>query len=396
MPSREEKAWQHHRDRKRLRQVCKEIKRNRKTKQVRRKDWMPDDWENLDALDYAQSERVMPRGEQERRSRLWTAALDKLAAEASMAEESPPVAGVGGQRGRVVEISTNLCRVDSGERTLLCAVRGTLSAQDTGFTNIVAVGDEVVVSVDGSDRGVVEAVLPRRNALSRPDVFYSHLQQVIVANVDQLLVVCSWRDPPLWLELIDRYLITAERSSLSPLICANKVDLAEDAAAYHAALQPYSHLGYRVVFTSALAGEGMSELREVLRGRTTVLAGMSGVGKSSLLAAVQPGLQLRTGEVNVRRHEGRHTTSQVTMLRLEMGGYVVDTPGIREFGLSSLRRKELASFYPALVAAAGGCRFANCSHTHEPGCAVPTAVRAGRVSAARYQSYKKIYATLPE
>jgi ribosome biogenesis GTPase len=379
-----------------LRQVCKEIKRNRKTKQVRRKDWMPDDWENLDALDYAQSERVMPRGEQERRSRIWTAALEKLKKEAGVDEEASPRVEAEGQRGRVVEVSTGLCRVDSDERTLLCALRGTLSAQDTGFTNVVAVGDEVVVSVDGSDRGVVEAVLPRRSALSRPDVFYSHLQQVIVANVDQLLVVCSWRDPPLWLELVDRYLITAERNSLSPVICANKVDLAEDAAAYHAALQPYLHLGYRVVFTSALTGEGIGELRGVLRGRTTALAGTSGVGKSSLLAAAQPGLQLRTGEVNVRRHEGRHTTSQVTMLRLEVGGYVVDTPGIREFGLSSLRRRQLASFYPALVAAAGGCRFANCSHTHEPGCAVRTAVRAGRVSAARYQSYKKIYATLPE
>jgi ribosome biogenesis GTPase len=228
----------------------------------------------------------------------------------------------------------------------------------------------------------------------RPDVFHGHLQQVIVANADQLLVVSSWRDPVLWLELVDRYLITAERNGLSPIICANKVDLAENRADYYAAFQPHLCLGYPVLFTSALTGEGISELQEVLRGRTTVLAGISGVGKSSLLAAVQPGLQLRTGEVNVHRHQGRHTTSQVTMLRLGMGGFVVDTPGIREFGLTGLRRGDLVRFYPEILASGQGCRFTDCSHIHEPGCAVGAAVRRGRVPATRYHSYKKIYETL--
>jgi ribosome biogenesis GTPase len=395
VPSREEKAWQHYGTRKKLRQVRKQIKRNRKIKRVRRKNWMPDDWDDLEVLDCAQSERIMPRGEQERRRRMWTAALETLQEEANTEEGTSPVAEAEGQCGVVVEISTNLCRVQLNGRSLLCAVRGTLSAEDTGFTNVVAVGDQVVVSVDGWDQGVVEAVLPRRSALVRPDVFHGHLQQVIVANADQLLVVSSWRDPALWLELVDRYLITAERNSLSPIICANKVDLAENPADYYAALEPHLCLGYRVLFTSALTGEGISELQEVLRGRTTVLAGISGVGKSSLLAAVQPGLQLRTGEVNVHRHQGRHTTSQVTMLRLEMGGFVVDTPGIREFGLTGLRRGDLVRFYPEILAAGEDCRFTDCSHTHEPGCAVGAAVRQGRVPPSRYHSYRKIYDTLP-
>jgi ribosome biogenesis GTPase len=395
VPSREEKAWQHYRARKEFRRVGKGIKRNRKKKRVRRKHWMPDDWDDLDDLDYAQSERIMPRGERERRRTMLAAAAEKLNEEAGT-EEALSVVQADPQRGLVVQVSTSLCRVDLGGRTLLCALRGAMSAGDTGFTNVVAVGDEVVVSVDGLDRGVVEGVLPRRSALVRPDVFHSHLQQVIVANVDQLLVVSSWRDPPLWLELVDRYLITAKRNNLLAIICANKTDLAENPADYRSALQPYVNLGLRAVFTSALTGEGLHELRDVLRGRATVLAGMSGVGKSTLLAAVQPGLQLRTGEVNVRRHEGRHTTSQVTMLRLEMGGFVVDTPGIREFGLSGLRRRELVSFYPEILAAAEGCHFAGCSHTHEPGCALPAAVRAGDVPASRYHSYKKIRDTLRE
>jgi ribosome biogenesis GTPase len=253
----------------------------------------------------------------------------------------------------------------------------------------------VIVSQNGAARGVVEAVLPRQSVLARPDPFYSHLQQVIVANVDQLLVVASWRDPALWFELVDRYLITAERNNLSPVICVNKIDLAEDPGEYRAALRPYQSLGHQVFFTSALTGEGVGELRQSLRGQTTVLAGMSGVGKSSLLNAMQPGLEIHTREVSDHSREGRHTTAQVSLLKLESGGFVVDTPGIREFGLSGLRRAELASFYPEIAAVEWKCRFGDCSHTHEPGCAVKEAVRKGRVSGVRYHSYTRIYRCLP-
>ncbi len=296
-----------------------------------------------------------------------------------------------GQRGIVVEVSSSLCRVDLSGRSLVCSVRGSLSAEETGYTNVVAVGDEVMVSENGLGQGVVEAVLPRRSVLARPDVFYDHLQQVIVANAGQLLIVASWRDPVIWLELIDRNLIAAQRYDLMPIICVNKIDLAEDMAICRATLQPYLDLGYRVLFTCALTGEGVDELREVLRGQTTVLAGLSGVGKSSLLSAVQPSLQLRTGEVSEYSGQGRHTTAQAVLHRLEVEGFVVDTPGIREFGLSGLRQGELARFYPEIAAVAGGCRFDDCAHIHEPGCAVKAAVHQGRVSAARYHNYKKIY-----
>lgn len=358
---------------------------------------MPDNWDDLDDLDTCQTERIMPRGEHERRRAIWTAALETLE-EAAEVEDgtASPMAEIKGSRGRVIEVSTGLCRVALDGHTVLCAMRGTLSAGETGYTNIVAVGDEVIVSVDACGQGAVEAVAPRRTALVRRDVFNAHLQQVIVANVDQLLIVSSWLEPPLWLELLDRYLITAERNNLLPIICLNKIDLAESRAACHAALQPYVEMGHRVLFSSALSREGIEDLREVLRDHSTVLAGLSGVGKSSLLRAVQPGLHVRTGEVNSRRQEGRHTTSQVTLLMLGMGGSVVDTPGIREFGLFGLGRQDLVQFYPDILAVAGDCRFADCSHTHEPGCGVRKAVRRKALSKARYHSYRQIYDSLAE
>jgi len=383
---------QDHRVAKSIQKARKQIKRNRKPSGPRRRDWLNDP-DELDELGLPEIERVMPRGERERRRAVLSMALANVQEDENVSVDSVPEEAVG-CRGVVVEVSSGLCRVDLDGRSLVCGLRGSLTAQDTGFTNVVAVGDQVAVSEDRSGGGMVEAVLPRKSVLARPDVFYGHLQQVIVANADQLLIVAAWREPPIWLELIDRYLIAAERHNTSPVICVNKVDLAKDVAACRAEMQPYVGLGYRVIFTSALTGVGVSELREILRERTTALVGVSGVGKSSLLAAVQTNLQLRTHTVSDRSGEGRHTTTQVTLLKLDMGGFVVDTPGIREFGLSGLRQRELAQFYPEILIAAGNCRFGDCSHTHEPGCAVMEAVEQGRISAARYHSYQRIYATL--
>jgi ribosome biogenesis GTPase len=372
--------------------VRKEIKRNRKRKRVRRKDWMAGNWEDED---HALKERVLPRGERERRRRIWNTALGQV-------QEAQPAGGpIGasdrpaGVQGVVTQVSTGLCRVDLGGSSVLCEVRGTLSAEDTGFTNVVAVGDDVVISLDGGDRGVLETVLPRRSTLARPDVFYRHLQHVAVANAEQLLAVHSWREPALWPELVDRYLIAAERGGLAPVICVNKVDLATSSADYRAALEPYIRLGYSIHFTSAKTGEGIGFLGKALRGRKTVLAGLSGVGKSSLISAVQPGLELRIGVVSDRRHEGRHTTAQVSMMQLDMGGWVVDTPGIREFGLSGLCKRELCGCYPEFRQVGRPCQFKDCSHTHEPGCAVRAAVRSGQVCSQRYANYIKIHQVLP-
>ncbi len=416
MSSREAKRWKHYRAANEMRAVPKEtrkqLKRNRKPKRVRSKNWMPDSFDNeyMNDLDSSpQSERIMPRGERDRR-RAFEAAISAALQNRENKDELDggveATEAIPGQRGIVVEVGNNLCRValDLGRDgdSLICGIRGSLSAEDSGFSNVVAVGDQVVVSQSGTDQGVVEAVLPRQSVLARPDTFSSggrtrdrHRQQIIVANADQVLIVASWRAPHFWPELVDRYLIAAERNDLPPIICVNKVDLIEDMANCRATVQPYLALGYRVIFSSALTGEGIDKLRQALRGRTTVLTGMSGVGKSSLLNAVQPGLQIHTREVSEHSYEGRHTTTQVSMKALEVGGFVVDTPGIREFGLGGLRRAELVRFYPEIAALAEQCRFGDCSHTHEPGCAVKSAAHKKHPAAARFHNYQCIYDTLP-
>jgi ribosome biogenesis GTPase len=266
---------------------------------------------------------------------------------------------------------------------------------ETGYTNPVAIGDQVIVRDDSPNGSVIEAVLPRRSVLARPDVFHNHLQQIIVANADQWLIVLSWREPILWLELLDRYLVTAVRSQLPVVICLNKVDLAENRAECQNVLQPYYDLGYQLLLTSARTGEGIEVLREMLAQRLTVLTGLSGVGKSSLLSAVKPGLALRTGAVSEHGGDGRHTTTQATLIRLDEETAVVDTPGIREFGLSGLRQPELVYFFPEILAVAKGCRFKDCRHLNEPHCAVRASAEAGSLAASRYHSYQKIYETLP-
>jgi ribosome biogenesis GTPase len=384
-----------------MRKVRKQIKRNRKTKRARKKDWLPDslDIDALDDLDFAHEERVMPLGERERRQTVLSEALARIREDEAKNEEQVACSDSGAQQrenhGTVIEVSSSMCRVELDGRTLLCSLRGSLSAEDTGYTNVVAVGDTVVVSPNGGEQGIVEQVLPRNSVLSRPDPFYGHLKQAVVANAEQLLIVASWHNPAFWPALVDRYLIAAERSNLAPVLCVNKVDLAEEIDACHAAVAPYRRLGYRVLLTSATAGIGVTELADLLAGQTSILAGLSGVGKSSLLNAVQPGLQLRTREISERLKMGRHTTTQVNLFRLDRGGYVIDTPGIRDFGLAGLLRTDLIDYYADIRDTAGRCRFSDCTHTHEPGCAVQAAVRSGALAETRYQSYLQIYETLP-
>jgi ribosome biogenesis GTPase len=299
--------------------------------------------------------------------------------------------------GVVVEVGRGLCRAAVNGQVIVCDIRGTLIAEGTGFTNVVAVGDRVLVRPHSEDRGLVEEVLPRRSGLARADVHKSHLRQMMAANVDQLLIVAAWLEPRVWFQMIDEYLIGAARNSLEAVIVINKVDLAESRAEVATAVAPYHQLGYRVILTSTVTGEGVDEVAQFLQGKTTVLAGLSGVGKSSLLNAIQPGLQLRTGEVSqLKSREGRHTTTKVNMLPLAMGGYVIDTPGIKDMGLTGLHPDDLILYYPELEAVFGRCHFADCTHDHEPGCAVKEAVENGRIAEWRYQNYTNLYTKLLE
>ncbi|MEZ4662058.1 MAG: ribosome small subunit-dependent GTPase A [Caldilineaceae bacterium] len=399
--------------RKQLQDANKKAKRGGKEKRVRHKTWSaadidisklddPDAWAQFEEWEengVAGRERMMPVGEQERRRQLETALFHQpqnLASEAEKddATDDDDVLLAETIEGRVIEVSSGLCRTATANGTLLCTIRQGLRTTETGFTNVVAVGDQVRVRELDAENGVVEQVLPRRTVLARPDVFYNHLRQILVANADQLLIVAAWREPMIWFELIDRYLIAAERAQLPVVLCVNKIDLADDRRQCLAALQPYFNLDVHVILTSAETGEGIDELRALLSQRVSVLAGLSGVGKSTLLSAVEPGLNLRVSHVSDRKHEGRHTTTQASWHNLAAGGAVVDTPGIRDFGLAGLYKQDLAAFFPEIAAKAADCRFRNCTHIQEAGCAVSKAVRRGEIAESRYHSYVCIYPTL--
>jgi len=377
--------------RKNLKSARKNSKRQSQSKRVRKKAWLPDRFEDWDELDYRETEPIRSNRRVKEHQPV-EPAQERLKPDETEPEAQPTVDGL---RGQVVEVSRGLAQVALKGQTLTCQIRGALKARETGFTNPVAVGDQVIVSEDGAAGGVIEKVLPRQTVLARPEVLHGHSKQIIVANADQLLIVSSWQEPALWPELLDRYLIAAERNRLPVLICVNKIDLAKSELAIQTALEPYRSLSYRLILTSALTGAGIEQLRATLHHKTTALTGLSGVGKSTLLNAVRPELQLPTGRISQYHAEGKHTTSQARLIRLDTYSAVIDTPGIREFGLSGLSRAELADFFPEITATAPSCRFGNCTHLNEPDCAVQTAVEKGGIAASRFHSYRQIYNSLP-
>lgn len=255
----------------------------------------------------------------------------------------------------------------------------------------VAIGDCVrFLYADEGSTGVITEVLPRRNKLARSAAGKKELEQVIAANIDQIVMVfAAARPEPKW-NLLDRYLVTAEAAEIPALICLTKLDLIDDGA-FEDELSEYQALGYRIIRTSIVDQRGIDDLRDSLRGKTSVLIGKSGVGKTSLLNAVQPGLGLRVGEVSQRLNKGKHTTTQLEMIGLDTGGGIIDTPGMREFEAWQLDDGDLALMFPEMRSLVGICRFGlDCTHTREPGCAIVQAVAQGRVSERRYHSYVRM------
>ena len=262
----------------------------------------------------------------------------------------------------------------------------------------IAIGDRVRFVDAGPGRGMITEILPRLSKLSRPATAPSQhvFEQAIVANVDLILPVFAVADPtPKW-GLLDRYLVSAESSKLPVLIVITKLDLAWKNKELDADLAIYRRAGYPIQMISASTGEGIEELKQVLQGKMSVLVGKSGVGKTSLLNAIQPGLGLRVKAVSKgEQGKGRHTTTHLEMFELEFGGTIVDTPGIREFGLWEIAGEELAYLFPEMARYVGQCKFGlSCQHDREPGCAIRKAVVAGEISPHRYKSYMNLRSEL--
>lgn len=290
-------------------------------------------------------------------------------------------------RGRVLMAQGLFSAVVTDDGKLhRCYTRRLLKSLRTDERGVVATGDWVWFKPAPNDEGLIVRVEPRARTLTRG---YRKREQVIAANIDQVLVVASVLEPDLKPNLIDRYLVSAERSGIRAVVCVNKIDLA---SAWR--LQPlvglYSQLGYSIIPTSATTGQGVARLKDELRGRETVIVGQSGVGKSSLLNSLQPTLHLRVGDVSNATRKGKHTTTSAQLLRLDGAGTVVDTPGVRQFELWDIEPLEVAGYFIEFRAFFRHCRFPGCTHSHEVGCAVKEAVDAGLISAGRHESYLRI------
>ncbi|MCA9039647.1 MAG: ribosome small subunit-dependent GTPase A [Planctomycetaceae bacterium] len=289
--------------------------------------------------------------------------------------------------GRVLSAIGLNCTVEGEDgKQYLCTVRRVLRTLSRDARNAVVAGDRVLFRPEGGDQGMIERVETRKGVLSRTS---NNREHIIVSNIDQVLIVVTADQPALKTNLIDRFLISAEKGETEAIICINKVDLI-DPVQLQPILGMYAQLGYRVIATSIVDRTGIDELRKLLKGTQTVLTGQSGVGKSSLINEIAPSIDLETGEVSQLHMKGKHTTRTTQLLQLDFGGWVVDTPGIRQLELWDVIPEEIEGFFIEFRPYVTFCKFPNCSHTHETGCGVKAAVENRAISEMRYESYLRM------
>ena len=291
------------------------------------------------------------------------------------------------KQGLIVKAQSGFFWVETGEGVFVCKLRGKLK-QGRATGDIAALGDRVEIMLLDDGSGVVEKVRERKQELvrldPRPQGVY---QQVLLANADQAVFVFACAHPSPRLRMLDRFLVIAEKQKIPILIVANKVDLVEDPKEIFGM---YETLGYRVLYSSTKSGAGVDELRAQLQNKISALVGPSGVGKSSLLNEIQPGLGLAVNEISKAMGKGKHTTVTRQMFPLDGGGYVADTPGWKSLALWDTEPEELDAYFPELRDLVPHCQFSDCTHQHEPGCAVLQALKDGKIFAERYESYVKL------
>jgi len=305
--------------------------------------------------------------------------------------------------GKVIESTGKWYKVlpegESGTDALvMCQLPGKFRLQKLKQTNPVAVGDEVTFSVLDDGKGLISVIHERRNKISRKATHGRRGEHILVSNVDQAFVVQSVRQPKFRTGFIDRFLVSTEAYEITPYIILNKIDLGteEDAPYIAEALDVYGKLGYEVLLTSIYDEESIAELRAIMKDKTSVFIGPSGTGKTSLLNEIQPGIDRTVGAVSESSNKGKHTTTFAELIPLEFGGFLADTPGIREFGLVHFEPAEISLYFPEMRELREECRFYNCTHLHEPGCAVMQAFEEKKIAPSRYESYISMFESVED
>jgi len=278
---------------------------------------------------------------------------------------------------------------DNGE-IFNCRLKGQFRIHGFRTTNPVAVGDHVEFNFpESKDSGVIFAIAPRKNYIIRKSINLSKSAHIIASNIDRLYIIASIMLPRTSTGFIDRLLVTAEAYHIPAAIVFNKIDIYSEEALVRCSelMTLYSSIGYPAYATSALEGSGLEALREALAGKVNLFSGHSGVGKSALINALDPKLKIRTGEISSYHNKGTHTTTFAEMHVLSFGGFMIDTPGIKEFGLVHFESQEVGERFPEFRALLSACRYSNCTHVHEPGCAVKSALSDGKINPGRYRNY---------
>jgi ribosome biogenesis GTPase len=298
-------------------------------------------------------------------------------------------------QGLVIKSTGSWYEVQTDEgRSIKCRIKGKFRTLDFKTTNPVAVGDRVTIEPEpDQDTGLITDLEPRKNYIIRKSVNLSKQAQIIAANLDQAFLIVTLASPRTSLGFIDRFLVTAEAYDIPAKLIFNKLDLfsAEGLDILEDYQSIYEQAGYPCYSVSALKATNLDQIKELLKDKVTLVSGHSGVGKSTLINALLPGHELKTGEISDWSDKGKHTTTFAEMFRLPFGGYLIDTPGIRELGVFDIEKQELGRLFPEIRKLMGNCRFHNCRHINEPGCAVIDAIEAGKLEPSRYDSYLSIY-----